>query len=77
MTQSDRVGRQQRGELFEISVSGPLGPVVRHALEPCRTGETSYDTVVLLTANDGEQMVDILGRLGSLGLEPTAITLSP
>jgi hypothetical protein len=75
MTSPESSSGSGRGSVYEISVAGPLGPVLRHALSPCRTGGTSYDTVVRVTGREGEDLADVLGRLGSMGLELSTITV--
>jgi hypothetical protein len=69
------VSGQSRGAVYEVTVAGPLGPVVRRALLPCRAGRSSLDTVVRMTGRDGEEVADLVGRLESLGWEVTSISV--
>ena len=63
--------------LYEISVAGTLGPVVRHALRPCHTGETSYLTVLRLSVSDDQGVAEMVGKLESMGLELAAVEIVP
>ena len=59
---------------YEISVVGELGPVLRHALKPCRTGVSEYDTIVRVVRDDEEDVAEMVRILQSLQWEVTTVT---
>jgi hypothetical protein len=58
--------------VYEIIVLGALGPVLRAAIEPCRTTTSGVNTIVRLTRQD-EDLVEMVRELGSAGLEVTDV----
>jgi hypothetical protein len=68
------IGRDSRDQVYELTVRGRLGPVLRARLE--RVAETTTSealTIMCLPARDGRDLVDIVAMLGSRGLQATTI----
>ena len=60
--------------VYEFTVAGRLGPVLRAALG--RVAETTSSealTIMCLPGHDEQDLVDIVALLGSRGLEATTI----
>ncbi len=62
--------------VYEISVVGGLGPVLRAALAPCRTTASGQSTIVRVVRQDGEDLVEMVRELGSAGLEITDVIVA-
>ena len=61
--------------VYEISVVGELGPVLRQALEPCRTAGSRYNTILRVVRDGDEDVTEMVRILLSLGLEVTTVSL--
>ena len=59
--------------VYEISVVGGLGPVLRAALEPCTTATSGINTIIQVTRQDADDLVEVVRVLGSAGLEITDV----
>ncbi len=60
--------------VYEFTVAGRLGPVLRAALEPvAETTSSEVLTIMCLPGHEGQDLVDIVELLGARGLEPTTI----
>jgi hypothetical protein len=64
--------RPQTG--YELTLVGELGPVLRAMVEPSATATCEVQTVLRVTAHDDEDLVDVVHRLKSRGLEITNIS---
>lgn len=63
-----------RDAVYEFTVAGRLGPVLRAMLEPvAETTASEALTIMCLPGHDGQDLVDIVQLLGSRGLEATTI----
>jgi hypothetical protein len=61
--------------VYEITVLGGLGPVLRSALAPCRALAPGYDTIMRVNAHEGEDLLELVRRLESRGLEVANVSL--
>jgi hypothetical protein len=58
---------------FEVVVAGPVGPVVRSALDAGSAGSSGWSTVVRVPADD---VTDVLRALHEHGLEVEEVVLA-
>ena len=68
------IGCGSGDDVYELTVRGRLGPVLRARLE--RVAETTSSgvlTIMCLSCHDGRDLVDIVALLGARGLEATTI----
>lgn len=54
--------------LFEVTIAGSLGPLLRFALSPCRTAPPQESTVLRVAQPAGRDLVDLVDRLQHRGL---------
>lgn len=66
--------RRRRDAVYELTVVGKLGPVLRAMVEPATTTSCELQTMMVLRGRDGEDLVDILHLLRSHGLEVATIS---
>lgn len=67
--------RRQEPDWYEVTVVGPIGPVLRRALEPCTTGPVQLLTIVRAHAHPDVDLVDLAQRLRAHGSTVAAITV--
>lgn len=67
-------GRQEPA-WYEVTVAGPIGPVLRRALEPCRTGPVQLQTIIRARAQTDVDLVDLSHRLRRHGFAIAGITV--
>ena len=60
-------------EVYEVTVVGPVGPVLREALKPCRTGSVQPETIVRTRAH--RDLVDLALWLQAHGATVAAIAV--
>jgi hypothetical protein len=60
--------------VYELTVVGRLGPVLRARFMPAATTSSAVNTIMCLRAHDGEDLLDVLRLLRSRGLEVTTIS---
>lgn len=60
---------------YEITVLGGLGPMLRAALEPCRTSPSDVSTILLVTSADDKDLIEVVRRLAMVGLEITTASV--
>jgi len=61
--------------VYEITVLGGVGPVVRSALAPCRSLTPGYHTIMRVTGREDEDLLGLVRRLESRGLEVANVLL--
>ena len=70
------ISRRPPDAVYEFTVVGRLGPVVRAMLEPvAETASSEVLTIMCLRGHDGQDLVDIVQLLWSRGLEATTISV--
>jgi hypothetical protein len=62
------------GTVYELTVVGALGPVLRHALEPCGSAPPELHTVLRAGMPAHADLVDLVLLLDSTGLEIAAVS---
>jgi hypothetical protein len=67
----NRSGRSD--DVYELTVVGELGPVLRAMMQPTATICSESQTIICLRGQDGEDLVDVLDRLRSGGFEVATI----
>lgn len=60
-------------EVYEFTVVGPIGPVLREALKPCRAGPAQLQTIVRTRAH--KDVVDLALWLQAHGATVAAIAV--
>jgi hypothetical protein len=60
---------------YEITVVGPVGPVLRQALEPCRTGPVQLQTIVRAHVRADVDLVELAQRFRAQGATVTEIVV--
>jgi hypothetical protein len=65
--------REPLPEVYEVTVVGPIGPVLREALKPCRTGPAQLETIVRTRAQ--KDVVDLALWLQAHGATVAAIAV--
>jgi hypothetical protein len=65
---------RRRATTYELTLVGELGPVLRAMVEPSATATAGVHTIMRVRARDGEDLVDVVHRLRSRGLEITNIS---
>lgn len=64
--------------VYELTVVGMLGPVLRAMVEPVMMPTScELQTTICVRRHDGEDLVDILQMLRTLGLEVESINTIP
>lgn len=64
-----------REQTYEIVVLGGLGPVLRAALEPCRTTPAEVSTIARVTGAEDQDLIEVMRRLAMMGLEITTASV--
>lgn len=59
--------------VYELTVAGRLGPVLRARFEPATTTSCELLTIMCLRGQGGKDLVDILDLLRSRGLDVATI----
>lgn len=67
-------GRRSAAGWYEVTVVGPVGPVLRRALEPCQTGPAQAETIVRAHVRADVDLVELTRRLVAHGSTVTGIT---
>lgn len=67
-------GRRPESGWYEVTVIGPIGPMLRRALEPCSTGPTESQTIVRAHVGPDVDLVDLTQRLLAHGSTVAGIT---
>jgi hypothetical protein len=62
------------GEVYELTLAGGLGPVLRTAFRPWSTSVAHVCTVVRTEAPPDVDLVDLMTNLNAQGLEVEVIT---
>ncbi|HEU4947663.1 MAG TPA: hypothetical protein VFT31_10955 [Kribbella sp.] len=55
--------------VYELTVVGALGPVLRMALEPCATASSQLQTILRTKLPADRDLVDLVALLESRGLQ--------
>lgn len=63
------------GVVYELTVAGALGPVLRSALAPCFVAQTEPQTVLRANVHDDGDLIDLLRLLESRGLDVADIAV--
>ncbi len=66
--------RRRRQTGYEVTLVGELGPVLRAMVESSATATSELHTIMRVRARDDEDLVDVVHRLRSRGLEITNIS---
>ncbi len=61
-------GHADDGAVYELTVSGPLGPVFRAALEPYGVAESPGRAVIVALPRPGRDLVGLVDQLRDAGL---------
>lgn len=67
--------RSREPAWYEVTVVGPVGPVLRRALEPCRTGPAQLVTIARARVHADVDLVELTHRLCSHGSTVAGIRL--
>jgi hypothetical protein len=63
------------GALYELTVVGQLGPVLRAMLAPAVAATScAYLTIILRPDQDGPDLVDVVELLSARGIEAVAVS---
>ena len=65
---------RRRRTSYELTLVGELGPAMRALVEPSATATSEVHTIMRVRARDDEDLVDVVHRLRSRGLEITNIS---
>lgn len=65
--------RPDAGAVYQFTIVGTLGPVLRRALEPYVTASPQRQTIVRADSPDGGDLVDLVRLLESKGVEIASI----
>jgi hypothetical protein len=65
--------RRRRRIGYELTLVGELGPVLRAMVEPSATATSGVQTILRVKTHGDEDLVDVLHRLKSRGIEITNI----
>jgi hypothetical protein len=65
---------RRRRIAYELTLVGELGPALRAMVESSATATSGLHTIMRVRARDGEDLVDVVHRLRSRGLEITKIS---
>ena len=68
-----RTDHLKQPDRYEVTVVGPIGPVLRRALEPCTTEPVQLLTIVRARAHPDVDLVDLAQRLRTHGSTVAAI----
>lgn len=63
----------EAGAVYQFTIVGTLGPVLRRALEPYVTASPQRQTIVRAESPEGRDLVDLVRLLESRGLEIASI----
>jgi hypothetical protein len=61
--------RRESGSVYEVTVLGALGPVLRRAIEPCTTAPVECQTIVRACVAGCADLVELVQLLESGGLQ--------
>ena len=65
---------RRRRTAYELTLVGELGPVLRAMVEPSATATCEAQTIMRVKAREDEDLVDLVHRLKSRGIEITNIS---